>query len=241
MQPLCAFRSAGHCVFPQVPGRWYSTIVAGTSTWHTKSSEVAAAAHPPQQEWTSFLPCDKRQRSSTRPTGQCTCLCREESDDGPVLWCIVNNGLVWWFIFSDGLVWWFIISDGNNNNSNNRIERSNSRFFTISSLHRKRSPTHTLKWIGSNCLQIMCNTSSAYHVQHVMLRTTWYEGTAQLLSLTQLKSHLFEIYFIAWTIYRWRRGPNRSTWRKPPATSFRKCHMLQPEDSRPYARLEPAQ
>ena len=34
----------------------------------------------------------------------------------------------------------------------------------------------------------------------VMLRATWYEGTAQLLSLTELKSHLFEFYFIGRTI-----------------------------------------
>ena len=48
----------------------------------------------------------------------------------------------------------------------------------------------------------------ANHVQHferlshasVMLRATWYEGTAQLLSLTELKSHLFEVYFSGWTI-----------------------------------------
>ena len=39
-------------------------------------------------------------------------------------------------------------------------------------------------------------TSSAYHMQHVVIHATWYEGTAQLLSLTQLKSHLFEVYFI---------------------------------------------
>ena len=46
--------------------------------------------------------------------------------------------------------------------------------------------------------------SCANHVQHierishasVMLRATWYEGTAQLLSLTELKSHLLELYFI---------------------------------------------
>ena len=61
------------------------------------------------------------------------------------------------------------------------------------------SPTHTLKWPGRNRVQITCNTSSAYHVQvsmTVMLRATWYEGTAQLFSLTVLKSHLFELYFI---------------------------------------------
>ena len=84
----------------------------------------------------------------------------------------------------------------NNNNNNNRIQRRYSRFLTISSQHRKLSPTRTLKWPGRNRVQITCNTSSTYHVQHVMLRATWYEGTAQLLSLTEFKSHLFQLYFI---------------------------------------------
>ena len=68
----------------------------------------------------------------------------------------------------------------NNNNNNNRIQRRNSRFFTISSLRREASPTRTLKWPGNNCVQITCNTFSAYHVQHVVIRATWYEETAQL-------------------------------------------------------------
>ena len=50
------------------------------------------------------------------------------------------------------------------------------------------------------CSENMCNTSSAYHVQHVVLRATCYEGTAQLLSLTKLKLHLFELYLIGLTI-----------------------------------------
>ena len=84
----------------------------------------------------------------------------------------------------------------NNNNNNNRIPRRYSRFFTISSQRRELSPTRTLKWPRRNRVQITCYTSSAYHVQHVVLRATWYEGTAQLLSLTELKSHLFELYFV---------------------------------------------
>ena len=87
-------------------------------------------------------------------------------------------------------------NDNNNNDSNNRIQRHYSRFFTISSQRRKLSPTRTLKWPRRNRVQITCNTSSAYHVQHVVLRATWYEGTAQLLSLTELKSHLFELDFV---------------------------------------------
>ena len=55
-----------------------------------------------------------------------------------------------------------------------------------------------------NCLQhvpgaILCksrpNTLCAYHMQHVVLRATCCEGKAQLFSLTELKSHLFELYF----------------------------------------------
>ena len=57
-----------------------------------------------------------------------------------------------------------------------------------------------------------------------MSSATWYEGTAQLLSLTE---------FIGWTIYRRRRGGNRSTRRKSLTTSFRKCHIQKPQNSSP--------
>ena len=73
------------------------------------------------------------------------------------------------------------------NNSNNNIIRIQRR----NSLRREPFPTRTLKWPGRNRVPIMCNTPGAYHLQHVVLRATWYEGTAQLLSLTELKSHLF--------------------------------------------------
>ena len=42
----------------------------------------------------------------------------------------------------------------------NHIQRRNSRFFTISSVHCEPSPTRTLSWPWSNRVQIM----SAYHV-----------------------------------------------------------------------------
>ena len=41
------------------------------------------------------------------------------------------------------------------------------RDFTISLLRRELSPTRTLKWSGRYRVQITCDTSSAYHVQHV--------------------------------------------------------------------------
>ena len=57
--------------------------------------------------------------------------------------------------------------------------------------------------VSSSYAQVAGAQSFANHVQHierlscasVMLRATWYEGTAQLLSLTELKAHLFELYF----------------------------------------------
>ena len=69
------------------------------------------------------------------------------------------------------------------NNNNNCIQRRNSRFCTISSLCCKLSPTCTL-WPTHNRVHITSNTSSTHHMQHVVLRATQYEGTAQLLSLT---------------------------------------------------------
>ena len=96
--------------------------------------------------------------------------------------------------------------------NNNRIQRCSSRFFTVSLLRREPSPTRTircsslrhepsptrkLKWSERNRVQITCNTSSAYHVQLVVLSAAWYEGTAQLLSLAEFK---FEFYLIGWII-----------------------------------------
>ena len=46
-------------------------------------------------------------------------------------------------------------------------------------------------WPRCNHVQITCNTSSAYHVQHVVLCAMWYKGTAQVLRLTEFKYHLF--------------------------------------------------
>ena len=62
-----------------------------------------------------------------------------------------------------------------------------------------------LKWPGCNRVQITCKTLSAFHVQCVMFRATWYQGTAQLLSLTELKSHLFSFILLAETINRWSK------------------------------------
>ena len=70
------------------------------------------------------------------------------------------------------------------------------RDFLQSPHSAENCPTRTVKWPRSNRVQITCNTSSAYHVQHVVLRAAWHEGTAQLLILTELKSHLFELYFV---------------------------------------------
>ena len=72
----------------------------------------------------------------------------------------------------DPLFPWFSYTSDleiHNNNNNNRIQRCNSRFFTISSLCCEPSPTRTLKWPGRKRVQITYNTSSAYHVQHIVL------------------------------------------------------------------------
>ena len=86
-------------------------------------------------------------------------------------------------------VYQIIITIALNNTNNNRTERRKSRFFTISSLRRDLSPTCKFRWSWRNREHsratyralITCDMSCA----------TRYEGTAQLISLTELKSHLF--------------------------------------------------
>ena len=65
-----------------------------------------------------------------------------------------------------------------------------------------------------NHVQIMCNTSSTYHMQYIMLHATWYEGTTQLLR--QSLNHIYSgSILLAEPLNRLRRGGNRSTQRKP--------------------------
>ena len=102
-------------------------------------------------------------------------------------------------------------------------------FFTFSSQRR----TRTLKWPEHNHVQITCNTSSAYHVQvscYVPLGT---KGQLSCLVWQSWNRIYLSFILLAEPLNRWRRGGNRSTRRKPLATSFRKCHILQPEDSSP--------
>ena len=86
------------------------------------------------------------------------------------------------------------------NNNDDCTERRNSRFFL-------QSP-HCLV----NCLQhictsgqgaIMCKSRAIRQVLNMcnMSCVTWYEETAQLLSLTEFKSHLFLLYFIGLNHY----------------------------------------
>ena len=112
-------------------------------------------------------------------------------------------------------------------NNSNRIQSRYSRFFTISSQRRELSSTRTLKWPGHNHVQITCNTSSTYHVQVSCYMPL---GTKGQLSC-EVKQSWNRIYssfiLLAEPLNRWRRGGNRSTQRKPLATSFRKQCTLQ--------------
>ena len=125
------------------------------------------------------------------------------------------------------------------NNNNNRIQRRYSRFFTISSQRRELSPTRTLKWPGRSRVQITCDTSSAYQVQvscYVPLGT---KGQLSYWVWQRWNRIYLSFILLAEPLNRWRRGENRSSRRKPLTTSFRKCHILKPEDSSPKRDSNP--
>ena len=74
-----------------------------------------------------------------------------------------------------------------------------------------------------------------------MLRAIWYEGTAQLLSLTELKSYLFELYFIGWTIKLMKEGRKPEYPEKTPGDELQKMPHTTARRFKPQTRLEPAQ
>ena len=72
----------------------------------------------------------------------------------------------------------------NDNDSNNSdcTESCNSRFFYN---------LIALRTVSNPYAQVAKVQSGATHWALITCHATWYEGTAQLLSLTQLKVHLF--------------------------------------------------
>ena len=68
-------------------------------------------------------------------------------------------------------------------------------FFFLNNLSTAPSPTRSLKWPGRNRVQITCNTSGAYHVQHVVCHVLRRDSSA-------IKFERVEIAFIL-SHYRW--------------------------------------
>ena len=64
-------------------------------------------------------------------------------------------------------------------------------------------------------------------MQHVVLRAIWYKGAAQLLSLTELKSHLFELYSLAESLTD-EGGKETGVPGENPGDELQKCHILKP-------------
>ena len=78
----------------------------------------------------------------------------------------------------------------------NCIQRRNLRFFTISSLHRKLSPTRTLKWPRHNRVKITCNTLSAYHVQRVVCHLVRRDSSAIKFDTAEIAFILVLLYWL---------------------------------------------
>ena len=111
-------------------------------------------------------------------------------------------------------------------------ERNSQSRCWVSSLHHELSPTCTLKWSGTSCLQI---TWTYQALISYMLGSTWYEGTAQLLGFTRVGNRIYFSFIIsslAETIKGWRRGVNWSNQRKP-LTTLQKMLHTKPENSSP--------
>ena len=106
----------------------------------------------------------------------------------------------------------------------------------------------TAPWTVSNTYsQVAMPQSCANHVQHIgaliacnMSCATWYEGTAQLLSLAELKSHLFYLYFVGWYYLSMKEGTKREYPEKTPDNKLQKLPHTKARKSKPQTRLDPA-
>ena len=111
-------------------------------------------------------------------------------------------------------------------------------------LQSPHSAANCLQHVRSSGLGAIVSKSRATHrmlITCVMLRATWYEGSAQILSWTELKSHLFELCFIGWTIKSMKEGRKPEYPEKTPGDELQKMPHTTTRRFKPQARLEPAQ
>ena len=116
----------------------------------------------------------------------------------------------------------------NSDNNKECTKRCSARFVAIYLLHWKLFPTCTLTWQ-------MCVT----WINHVSHNSSglWCKGTVKLLTLSQLKSHLFSV--CSWTeaVHRWRDGSEPESLEETLMTSSRKWHIQKSENPSPYRDL----
>ena len=121
------------------------------------------------------------------------------------------------------------------NNNNNCIQRRNSKSpHCAANCLRQRAS----KWPGRNRVQVMCNKSSAYHVQPA----TWYEGIRR--DSSAIKFDRVEIAFIL-TLFYWlnhqpMKEDRKSEYQeKTPDDELQKMPHTKARKFKPLARLEP--
>ena len=79
-------------------------------------------------------------------------------------------------------------------------------------------------------------------MRHVVLRATWHEGTAQLLSLTEMKAHLFEGLLLLLLLAEQltdKGGKETGVPGETPGGELQKMPHTEARKFKPQARLEP--
>ena len=124
--------------------------------------------------------------------------------------------------------------DDDDDDDDNDDDSRNSRF--IQSPHCAANCLQHVRSCGQGA--IACKSRATHRALALitcnMSCAAWYEGTAQLLSLTELKSHLFQLFYWMKTLtdeggeeIRVPGGKKKRT------TSFRKCYILSPKIQAP--------
>ena len=141
-----------------------------------------------------------------------------------------------WFISSFGINEWYSIIWIDVARLVGLISVLQTQIFTISSLRCELSPTHMLKCAVAckSCVThqalVTCNMSCAMLCK----------GTVQLLSLTELKSHLFWLYFIGCNHWLMKEERKPEYWEKTPDDKLQKMPHTKARKYQPQPRLEPA-
>ena len=119
--------------------------------------------------------------------------------------------------------------DNNDNHSYENDSKNDNSNINDDDDNKNSNNNNTLKWPGSNRVEITCNTLGAYHVQHVCHVV---QSGSSAIKFDRVEiSHILALFYWLKPLTGEGGEETRALTENPMTTSFRRCHKAKTKNS----------